>query len=389
MTDLSDRLGVTPRHLNRLFKKYLGASAKAIGQTRRLQFAKRLIDETELTMTEVAMSAGYGSIRRFNDHFKRTYGRAPASLRNGSPSLASTKEAAPAREAVTLRLAYRAPFDFAGLLRFYSMRAIPGVEQVTADAYSRAWDLGGSDTERRLGWVKISDDPASSSLVLQVCGVPPSDLMQLVSRVRQVFDLDALPAEINCVLNADKGFAQLAKSNPGQRLPGGWDPFETAVRAIVGQQISVKAATTVMGKIAAYWGESTGAMRSFPGPERLAEMSTASLPMPTARAETIRRLAQAVRDGKLVLAPAQEAEALVATLTAIKGIGPWTAQYIAMRALGDPDTFLHGDLVIKKTAARHLGLTSERALLARAEAWRPWRAYAGMHLWRLAGQHSD
>ncbi|MGI9322593.1 MAG: DNA-3-methyladenine glycosylase family protein, partial [Pseudomonadales bacterium] len=247
-----------------------------------------------------------------------------------------------------------------------------------------------------------------SALLLAACGVAPRELMSVANRVRKMFDLDAVPAEINGVFARDKRFFKLVDFNPGQRLPGGWDPFETAVRAVVGQQISVKAATTVMGKIVELYGEggllddgsslaegsllADGSTRCFPTPDRLAEivadslLADGSLPMPSARAATIGRLAQQVRDGQVSFDATQKASDFIASLTAIKGIGPWTAQYIAMRALGDPDVFLPGDLVVKKSAARRLGIATEQKLIARAEAWRPWRAYAVMHLWRTAAK---
>ena len=211
--------------------------------------------------------------------------------------------------------------------------------------------------------------------------------MSICQRVRRMFDLDAIPDEIAATFKKDKGLYQLAKSNPGQRLPGGWDSFEVAVRAIVGQQVSVKGATTVMGRIAEIYG-TPGAcgFRSFPAPEVLAELDEASLPMPGARAAAIKNLARAVATGEISLSSAQDSQCFQEQLVILKGIGPWTAQYIAMRVLGDPDAFMHGDLVIRRVGQSHLSLMTEAELISRADNWRPWRAYAGMHFWRHAAQ---
>ncbi len=368
--ELSDRLGVTRRHLNRLFIKHVGASPKTIAQTRRLQFAKRLLDETNLSMTEIAMAAGYGSIRRFNDHFKQTYKSSPSSLRGSGSSL---------RGSVQLRLTYREPYDFGGLLNFYHVRVTPGVEQVEDGVYVRNFVEGDS-----IGQVRVGQIPDRNELLCEVQGGSPQSLMQIVMQVRRMFDVDAIPEEINRVLTADKQLDRVVSQNPGQRVPGAFDTFEVAVRAIVGQQVSVKGATTVMGNIVSRYGTVNGCITVFPSAEQLAKLDPGSLPMPQKRAMAIQTLARRVADGSINLNRVQDADECQAELQEIPGIGPWTAQYIAMRVLGDPDAFLHGDLVLKKVAAAKLGIESEAALIDRAEAWRPWRGYAGMHLWRIA-----
>lgn len=370
--ELSDRLGVTRRHLNRLFIKHLGASPNTIAQTRRLQFAKRLIDETNLSMTEIAMAAGYGSIRRFNDHFKRTYKASPSGLRRAGSS---------SKETVELKLAFREPYDFEGLLDFYGVRATPGVEAATDGRYVRNFMEDGE--VGRVTVMRVADKP---ELICEVQGGSPRSLMNIVERVRRMFDVDAIPEEINRILSGDKELRRIVKRNRGQRIPGAFDEFEVAVRAIVGQQVSVKGATTVMGRIVAQYGTTTGHGAAFPSPEQLAELDPESLPMPVKRAVAIRTLSQTVAEGKISLSRAQDADECQAALQEIPGIGPWTAQYIAMRALGDPDAFLHGDLVLKKVAAAKLGIESESELIERAERWRPWRGYAGMHLWRIASE---
>jgi len=368
---LSDRLGVTSRHLSRLFQKYLGASPITIAQTRRLQFAKKLVDETNMDMTSIAYSSGYSSVRRFNDHFRKVYDRSPGSLRK--------KQKSGRDGAFTIRLSYREPFDFTGVLSFLSLRAIPGVESVTSTQYKRTIKVDGE-----VGQISVSNDEKVQSLCCRIDLGNARCLIRIVDRIRRLFDLNALPQDIQCHLQRDRSLAKLVKNNPGQRLPGAWDGFEIAVRAIVGQQISVKGASTVMGNIAENYGDKTDYGTVFPGPVILSELDPADLPMPGNRARAIKMMAQAILDGRLSLGVETDTATLVEQLVAIKGIGPWTAQYVAMRALNDPDAFLHSDLVLLKVAKVKLGINGEKELLERAEAWRPWRAYAGMHLWRNA-----
>ena len=376
LQSLSSRLGITQRHLGRLFTRYLGASPKTLVQTRRLEFAKKLIDQTQISMTEVALSAGYGSVRRFNDHFMQTYHRTPSSLRKAAPP--STEQR------LLLRLGYREPYDFDGLLSFYRLRTTQGLEAVPHKAYRRACMLDGKP-----GRVEVTQDPHSREICCEVQGVGVRSLMQIAQRVRRMFDLDAIPEDITRLLSRDKKMARIVAQNPGQRLPGAWDGFEIAVRAILGQQVSVKSATRIMSRIAASYGTSTDYGLAFPQAEQLAQLVPEALPMPVRRARAIKTLAGMVATGSLNLEShalphgAQEA-ACREQLLGIPGIGPWTADYIVMRVFGNPDAFLHGDLVLKRAAQRELHIGSEAELLARAEGWRPWRAYAGMHLWRTA-----
>jgi AraC family transcriptional regulator, regulatory protein of adaptative response / DNA-3-methyladenine glycosylase II len=368
--ELCDRLGVTPRHLARLFTKHLGASPNTIAQTRRLQFAKKLIDETSFPMTEIALSSGYGSIRRFNDHFKQTYNRSPGSLRK-----IKSKPA----ESVELKISFREPYDFQSLLEFYRIRAIPAVENVSVanvgGSYERSFVLDGKG-----GHLSVSQ--SGNQLVCAVQGGSASSLMRIMQKVRAMFDVDAVPEEVNALLCEDKDMVKLVTLRPGLRLPGAFDEFEIAVRAIVGQQVSVKGATTVMGRIAEQYGAATEYGRVFPGPETLVDLDPESLPMPLKRASAIKLLAVAVAGGELRFD--MDEQAFYEQIIAIPGIGSWTAQYICLRALSNPDAFLHGDLVIRKVAAKILGVSSEKELIDRAEAWRPWRGYAGMHLWRAS-----
>jgi AraC family transcriptional regulator, regulatory protein of adaptative response / DNA-3-methyladenine glycosylase II len=390
VVDLSDRLGVTSRHLGRLFQSHLGASPITIAQTRRLQFAKKLLDETNLSMTDIAYSSGYGSVRRFNDHFKKVYDRTPASLRRqpleraisgrklAVDKLVGEKQGSTS-DSFTLKLSYRPPFDFSGLTSFLSMRAIPGVESVVEGEYRRLFRFEGE-----LGFLRVTDDEAARALCCKIDMENSRLLVRVVEKVRRLFDLDAVPQDIESQLKKDKPLFRLVSQNPGLRLPGAWDAFEIAVRAIVGQQVSVKGATTVMGRIAETYGQKVSKGIVFPGPENLADIDPSSLPMPLNRANAIKLMAQAVLDGDLDLGSEYDSSILVEQLVAIKGIGPWTAQYVVMRALNDPDAFLHNDLVLMKVAKEKLGIKTEKELLERAEKWRPWRAYAGMHLWRNA-----
>ncbi len=372
VNEMSDRLGVTPRHLGRLFQEHLGASPITIAQTRRLQFAKRLVDETSLSMTEIAFSSGYGSVRRFNDHFRKVYARSPGSLRK--------KRVTEEGGAFSIKLSYRPPFDFAALLEFLSVRAIPGVEFTSERCYVRTIVV-----DNKPGRISISNDASVNALNCKIDVDDSRQLIRVVDRIKRLFDLNAIPEEITGRLSADKQLARLVGRHPGLRLPGCWDAFEITVRAIVGQQVSVKGATTVMGRIALAYGSQSSYGLLFPGPEALSKLDPHDFPMPVKRAQAIKLMSEAVLAGELQLDGSNHASALVEQLVAIKGIGPWTAQYVAMRALNDPDAFLQGDLVLLKVAREKLGIETEKELINRAEAWRPWRAYAGMHLWRNAG----
>jgi AraC family transcriptional regulator of adaptative response / DNA-3-methyladenine glycosylase II len=373
---LGDKLGVTGRHLSRLFNQHLGASPQAIAQTRRLHFAKKLISETNLPMTEIALSSGYGSVRRFNDHFRKVYDRSPTMLRD--------KRGVNSDSGVTVRLPYREPFDFEGMLAFLAMRAVPQIESIGVGIYQRSLLIDGES-----GLLSVSQDIPNHCLICRVELSNTRPLMKVVDKVKGLFDLDADPSEINSNLCKDTALANLISGNPGQRLPGSWDPFEVAVRAIVGQQVSVKGATTVMSRIVDSYGERFDETMCFPTPESLSALSVDKLSMPTKRAQAIKDMAAAVVNGEIDLSRSGSSEDLIQQMTSIKGIGPWTAQYVTMRALNDPDSFLHTDLVILKVASSLLGIDSEKDMLKRSEAWRPWRAYAGMHLWRHAASLSN
>jgi AraC family transcriptional regulator of adaptative response / DNA-3-methyladenine glycosylase II len=373
---LAARLGVGPRHLHRLFVRHLGAPPIALAQTRRLHFAKKLLDETDLPITQVALAAGFGSVRRFNDSIRRAYQRTPSQLRR-------LRKAAAAGQAgrYTFQLAYRPPYDWESLLGFLAVRAIPGVEAVAGGCYRRSIDIGG-----RHGIIEISHAPAAHALRLHVRFPEPAALLRIVARVRRMFDLEADPAAIARHFCADALLATPVQRRPGLRIPGAWDGFELAVRAILGQQVTVAAASRRAGLLAQQYGEPLTVaddtlLRIFPTAAALAAAQLSG--MPATRARAIQALAQAVAGGEVHLEPDADPQRLLLQLTAIPGIGDWTAQYIAMRALGEPDALPAADLILLRAAGNGQPLKPKQ-LLAQAEAWRPWRAYAAMHLWRLS-----
>jgi AraC family transcriptional regulator of adaptative response / DNA-3-methyladenine glycosylase II len=371
---LSERLGIGPRHLHRLFVQHLGASPLAVAQTRRLHFAKHLIDDTRLAMTDIALASGFGSLRRFNDAFRNTYGRAPRDLRR------ARRGELVMDDALRLRLAYRPPYDWTAIRDFLGLRAIPGVERVDADSYARSVSVGGKQ-----GWIEVRPVPKVDALELAVHGLAAESLFGIVSRVRQMFDLTADPADVRGILRKDALMAPLLKRRPGLRVPGAWDGFEIAVRAVLGQQVSVAAARTFATRIVEAHGTPLaspveGITHLFPSPEILAKADLGKIGLTGARTRTLNALAAAVQSGEVDFA---DAEGLRAALLGVPGIGPWTAEYVAMRGLSDPDAFPAGDLVLQRMAGEGERLT-ERQLLARAEQWRPWRAYAVLHLWRAA-----
>lgn len=382
---LAERLGVTSRHLRRLFTKHLGASPLAVAHTQRLHFAKRLIDETTLPLNHISASAGFGSVRRFNDAFRKTYGRSPRELRKVSEeSLADGRPAA-----LTVRLAYRQPFDWRALRDFFAHRAIPGVEAVDGDTYRRT-----IETSDGHALVAIRPDKRDGYLSLDLRGVSTESLFEIVQRTREVFDLDAPVSEIAETLGRDHRLRALLRKHAGIRVPGAWDGFELIVRAILGQQISVKAATTLAGRIAARYGKrlkleseqsDCGLVTVFPNAERLMRARFNDMGLVRARAQTLRSVATAVVRGDIHFDPAQDPEDFCRSLKSIRGVGDWTAQYVAMRALKNPDAFPASDLGLLK-ATSFPERMSPGKLGERAENWRPWRAYAALLLWSsLAG----
>lgn len=375
---LATRLGMGPRHLHRLFVQHVGASPITVAQTRRLHFAKHLLDETDLPMTQIALAAGFGSLRRFNDTFQRTYRRAPRELRR-QRRRGLTGEAG---DAVVLKLAFRPPYDWAHVRDFLATRAVPGVERVDARGYARTV---ASDGGHAVVCVRAVD--GEDALELRVLGAAPAALFQFSAAARRAFDLAADPARIALAFKRDPLLAPLVKQRPGLRIPGAWAPFECAVRAVLGQQVSVAAGRTLAARLVARVGRpiasgTDGLTHLFPSPAAIAVADLAGLGLTQARAAALRALARAVAEGAVDFdAPVEEVSA---ALELLPGIGAWTAQYVALRALGEPDAFPAADLVLRRVAAAGGSALTARALAVRAEAWRPWRAYAVLHLWRAA-----
>ena len=379
---LAERLGVTSRHLRRLFSKHLGASPLAVAHTQRLHFAKRLIDQTNLPMNHVATAAGYGSVRRFNDAFKKIYGRSPRDLRR------SRVESFDRDSALSVQLPYRQPFDWAALIEFLRGRATPGVEQVIGSSYLRTVLV-----DDHPGVIECRQDEAGANICLSLHGIATPGMFNVVQRAREMLDLDAPAADIEEALRADERLDELLQYSRGIRVPGAWDGFELTVRAILGQQVSVKAATTLAGRIARRYGSPVDLPASlagradelelgyvFPSAQKLARARFNDIGVVRSRAETIRRIASAVVRGDIGFDSAQDPQAFCEALTSIRGIGDWTAQYVAMRALKNPDAFPASDLGLLK-AVHSARKTSAAELECRAESWRPWRSYAAMLLW--------
>jgi AraC family transcriptional regulator of adaptative response / DNA-3-methyladenine glycosylase II len=377
---LAGRLGVGGRQLRRLFLRHLGASPVSVAQTRRVLLAKQLIHQTRLPMAQVALAAGFGSVRRFNETFTTLFARPPASLRRAG-------EPAPAGEdGIRLELPYRAPYDWDGLAGFLALRAIAGVETVSPTLYARSIALGADR-----GLLTVTPSPKASRLTVVIRFPRLEALPVIIARVRQVFDLGADPEAIAAHLGADPDLGPRIAARPGLRVPGAWDGFELAVRAILGQQITVAAATRLAARIvrdhgeplpAALAGLVPGVTHNFPSPERLAAADLSALPMPRARSASLRSLAAAAAADPLLFDPRGDLATTIARLRALAGIGEWTAQYIAMRQLREPDAFPTGDIGLMRAMTGPDGARpTAAALQARAEAWRPWRAYAALHLW--------
>ncbi|WP_319522881.1 AlkA N-terminal domain-containing protein [uncultured Desulfosarcina sp.] len=380
---LSDRLGLSSRHLRRLFRKHIGTTPKIIADHQRLLFAKKLVMETDIPVTQAALASGYGSLRRFNAAFRKGVGRTPSQMRR-SRSQAQPVETSGVR--CTLDLSYRPPYDWDRMLAFFQRRAIPGVEHVANGTYRRTVRLGSGRGE-----IAVRHAAKGFGLKLEICLTDDRNLMTVVERVKRMFDLDANPQAIHWTLRQDPLLDCLIRQTPGLRLPGSWDPFETAVRAVIGQQISVKGAVTQMGRLVRQAGmpcdlaEDVHLAHFFPEANDLANMDWTTIGMPKARKTTLRRLADEVASGALPLEAAAGLPAFIDAITQIRGIGDWTANYIAMRALGEPDGFPASDLGILKALQKGPDRPTAKQAAARAENWRPWRAYACIYLWHSLG----
>ncbi|GAA3920897.1 DNA-3-methyladenine glycosylase 2 family protein [Luteimonas lutimaris] len=386
LSALAERVNLGERQLRRLFVERLGASPTGVHCTRRLLFAKQLLTETTLPVTDVALAAGFGSLRRFNAAFKEAYRMAPRELRR-RPAAA---RGAQSGDHLVLRLGYRPPYDFESMLAFLRGRALPGVEHVDGHGYARV--VAGDPAHPTPGWLRVSRWPGGEhALKLELHAALAPRLLDISGRLRRMFDLDADPRAIAAALSTDPVLKPLLRKRPGLRLPSGWDGFEIAVRAILGQQVSVAAARTFASRIAERFGAPLpdahamhGLSHLFPTPEALANADLADIGITRTRAETVRTIAGALLDGRVDFRVERTLDDFVARWTALPGIGPWTAHYIALRALGHPDAFPADDLVLQKAVPTDGTRMTARALTARAEAWRPWRGYATLQLWREA-----
>jgi AraC family transcriptional regulator of adaptative response / DNA-3-methyladenine glycosylase II len=366
-------LGVSERHLRRVTESEFGASPIELAQTQRLLLAKRLLRETPMSLTDVAFASGFGSVRRFNALFRSRYRLSPGGVRG----------AAQKPEGLRVQLEFRPPFAWDKMLAYLRLRSIPGVELVDGTHYRRTAAFGASG-----GWISVSMAKSGLALDLEISPSLAMHTGAIIARVKQLFDLNASPDTVGSLLRKDRLLAPTVKRLPGLRVAGAFDGFEIAVRTVLGQQVSVKGASTIAGRCAAELGVPiatpfAGLNRLSPAAEILAgshEDQVAALGMIGSRARCVIRLAKAVSDGRVTLSSAANVDEQVDHLQALPGIGPWTANYIAMRALHWPDAFPAGDLMLMRAAGLKQG-----PLLARAEAWRPWRAYAAQFLWQSLG----
>ena len=368
LKEIAARLNVTDRHLRRVFQSEFGVPPVSYAQTQRLLLAKRLLTDTTMPVTDVAFAAGFGSLRRFDALFKERYRLTPVQLRK------RPKESA-LPDSLTFELSYRPPYDWPAIQQFLGARAITGVEESSPLTYRRIVSL-----KTHKGWIQVSPSKKKSTLQVIVSASLAHAIPKVLARVKHLFDLSCNP----CVISEALG--PLAANNPGQRVPGAFDSFEIAVRAVLGQQISVAGARTLAGRFTATFGTPVetpfeALTTAFPVPATIAVLQTAdiaSLGIIATRANSIIALAKAIHEGALRLTPGVDVNQTIAMLVALPGIGEWTAQYIAMRALGWPDAFPHTDLIIMKV----LGTKKPKESLAAGNIWQPWRAYATMHLWR-------
>jgi AraC family transcriptional regulator of adaptative response / DNA-3-methyladenine glycosylase II len=375
---LAAEFGLSTRQLRRVIEQEYGVTPIALAQTRRLLLAKQMLTDTRLRIADIAFASGFSSVRRFNHLFRTRYRLSPSDLRRDRAHVRS-------EACITLKLGYRPPLAWIALTAFLVARGAPRSEAMHAERYARSLRINACT-----GWIAVRPDPRRDLLQVEVAPTLLPVLAPLRTRLRQLFDMDANPGVIDAHLGADPRLAASMAATPGLRVPGALDGFELALRAVLGQQISVKAATTLFSRFTEFFGEALET--PFPGLNRLPPTATAIADaglqpiiergLTRKRAETVQRLAQAVASGALTLAPTADRDDTLAVLAAIPGIGPWTTQYIAMRALADPDAFPASDLALLKA----LSVKRGAALDARAEQWRPWRAYAAMHLWHHMAQ---
>jgi AraC family transcriptional regulator of adaptative response / DNA-3-methyladenine glycosylase II len=381
LPELARALGVSERHVRRAVGAELGVAPAELIRTRRLLLAKQLLTDTQLPITRVAFASGFASLRRFNAAFQERYRLAPTALRKSAVSAPRrTTGAAAPLDAFALDLPHRPPLAWDALLGFLAPRATSGVEVAGDGCYARTVEIGG-----RRGWVRVAPSPRGHALRAEISASLAPVLLPVAARLRALFDLAADPARIEAQLGADPTLRALVARRPGLRVPGAFDGFELLARAILGQQVSVAAATTFAARLGERFGEAletpvAGLTRLTPSAARIASArvdALAAVGLTRARAESLRAAARACADGALDLAPGADPDAVREALLALPGVGPWTAEYVLMRAVAWPDAFPHGDLGLR----RALGESDASAVLARAEAWRPWRAYGALQLW--------
>ena len=394
---LASRLGYSSRQLGRLLLAEVGAGPVQLARAQRAQTARVLLETTTMPAADVAFAAGFGSVRQFNDTVRAVFGEPPTALREravhrdrsaheagrvGAGGLLARNAAGLSGTNITVRLAYRAPLEAPALFSFLAERAVPGVEEASAVRYRRALALPHGHGVATVHAPETAERWLRASFVLEDW----RDLTAAVKRVRRTFDLDCDPDAVAEVLGRDPLLAPVVSRRPGLRVPGCADPAELALRAVLGQQVSVAGARTLAGRLAATYGEPLAhplgtVVRAFPAPADLAGLAPPRLPLPAPRARALVRLAGALASGEIDLGPATERDEASARLASLPGVGPWTVAYIRMRAMGDPDAFLAGDLGLRR-ALQRAGLdASEREVTGLSLRWRPYRAYALMHLW--------
>jgi AraC family transcriptional regulator of adaptative response / DNA-3-methyladenine glycosylase II len=378
--DLAARIGIGSRHLHRLFMKHVGASPIAVAQTRRLHFAKRLLDETELPITQIALAAGFGSLRRFNYTFQQTYQRSPRDLRRqrrGGVAATSADE-------VILKLAYRPPYAWHQVRSFLATRAVHGLERVDDRGYART--VRGENGHAIVCVRPLHDN---DELELKVRGAAPTMLFQISNTARRMFDLAADPARIALAFHSDEVLTPLIRREPGLRIPGSWDPFECAVRTVLGEQSDPATARTLTHRLVKHFGQPIAGgcdelTHLFPTPEQLAVADLTGLGISAARGSAVQALARAVQEGSVDFTA--NVEEFTTALSAVPGFDAWIAQYVALRALGEPDALPPGDIVARRAVAHGDGSLTSRELEMLADTWRPWRGYALLHLWHAFDQ---
>ncbi len=382
--DIARRLGISSRHLRRTFQQQLNVSPTQVITTKRVQMAKKLINETQLTMSQIAMASGFPSTRQFNADIRKTYQKTPSALRKGT-------NATDASESVlVVNMAYRPPFSWLQIEKYFQPRLIDGVEQFSEGVYRRVLKLDG-----QCGIIRVGTPPHSNNLTLEVPGMFWRHLPKIIQKSRELFDLDSDPQGIDHYLSSDSHLAKTIKLKPGVRILGAWSFFELSLRTIIGQQITVVGAATITRRLVEKTGEPLAKkfltsmsdadqkiVCLFPAAEHLVDADLSNIGLTTARIDTIKRFSEAYLRGCFEITPPVDTRKVMASLTSIKGIGPWTANYIAMRALRDPDAFPAADLGLIKAYGQINGDKVTAGELAEiSEQWRPWRGYAAMYLW--------